>query len=387
MASKVAVDQLTTQVAGGNVPDIVGPVGIKGAQQFDGQWLDLAPLVEKQKFDTSIFNEAQLKAQQDRTGAQVALPFGVYPSMIWYNKDLFDEAGLKYPPAKFGEKYADGSDWNMDKLRELALKLTVDKAGNDATSPDFDSKSIVQWGFDPQYGENDGRYNGALFGAGSFVGTDGKTAQIPQPWLAEWKWYYDLMWKDHAAPTYKEQQSDVLSKGNTFQSGKIAMAFTHSWYLCCVKDSDNKPQTFFDFAAIPNYQGKITAKLHSDSFRLFKSSKHPEEAFTVLSYFLTTGALDLLKIYNAIPANEKLQDAYFDYLDQTWTQKPNWQVAKDALKYPDIPNHEGFMPNYNKAATRVGVTGQKLITTPGVNVDAEAAKLQKDLQVIFDAAK
>ena len=385
--SKSAADALAVQVRSGNSPDIVGPVGIKGANQFDGKWLDLGPLVAQSKFDTSIYDDQQLKAQQDRTGAQVALPFGVYPSMIWYNKRLFDKARIAYPPATFGARYADGREWTMDKLRQVALKLTLDSAGHDATSPAFNPQKVVQWGFDPQYAETQPAYNGSLFGAGSFLADDGASAQIPLPWLAEWKWYYDLIWKDHAAPNNKQLASSLLDKGNAFESGRIAMSFTHTWYLCCMKDSKGKPRTFWDLAAIPSFNGKVTAKLHSDSFRIFKSSKHPAEAFEVLSYFLTTAAPDLLKIYNAMPANAALQDDYFRSLDEVWTQHPNWQVAKDALQYPDIPNHEGYMPNFVKSGARVEAMGTKLLSTPGLDVGAEAAKLQSDLQRLFAAAQ
>ncbi len=387
VANKSAADTLATQVAGGNAPDIVGPVGIKGANQFDGQWLNLAPLIQSQKFDTSIYDAAQLSASRDRAGAQTALPFGVYPSFIWFNKELFDEANLPYPPQKFGEKYADGREWNTDTLRDIAKKLTTDASGNDATGSAFDPTKVVQWGFDPQFGEEGPQYNGALFGAGSFVGADGKTAQIPAPWLAEWKWYYDMIWKDHSAPSQKQLQSDTLNKGNAFETGKVGMAFTHTWYLCCMKDSKEKPQTFWDLAANPSYKGKITDKLHSDTFRVFKSTKHPGEAFKVLSYFLTNGAPELLKIYNAMPANQALQAGYFKSLDATWTQGVNWQVAVDALQHPDIPNHEGWMPNFNKSNDRIHKFGTRFLSTPGLNIDAEAAKVRADLQTLFAAAK
>ena len=65
------------------------------------------------------------------------------------NVDLFDEAGLNYPPSSFDEKYVmpDGSevDWNYDTVAEIAKILTVDANGNDATSADFDPGNIVQY--------------------------------------------------------------------------------------------------------------------------------------------------------------------------------------------------------------------------------------------------
>ena len=41
-----ARDALATQIASGNGPDIVGPVGVGGAEAFHGQWLDLQPLID-----------------------------------------------------------------------------------------------------------------------------------------------------------------------------------------------------------------------------------------------------------------------------------------------------------------------------------------------------
>ncbi len=41
-----AYDTLAAEVAGGNPPDIVGPVGYGGANAFPEQWLDLQPLIE-----------------------------------------------------------------------------------------------------------------------------------------------------------------------------------------------------------------------------------------------------------------------------------------------------------------------------------------------------
>jgi multiple sugar transport system substrate-binding protein len=382
-----AAKTLATQISGGKGPDIVGPVGIRGSNQFEGQWLDLTPLVGSQKFDTSIFDSEAMKSQTDIDGNQVALPFGVFPSMIWFNKDLFDEAGLEYPPQKHGEKYADGSDWDWNKLRELAKKLTVDAAGKDATDPAFNPDKVVQWGFHSQFSENNLQRNGTLFGAGSFGAEDKKTAQVPPQWLEGWKFRHDMIWKDHSAPNAKQLASDTLNKGNAFQTGKVAMATTHLWYTCCVKDSKDKALTFWDVAAVPSYNGKITAPLHSDSFRILKSSKNPEAAFKVLTYFLTTATPDLLKIYGAMPANKTLQDAFFASLDETWTQKPNWGVVKEALNYPDIPNHESWTPMFTKTEDRAAVLGTKINTDPNLDLDAEAKKLTGDLQKIFDAAK
>ncbi len=40
-----AFDVMSTEIAGGNAPDIVGPVGVSGAEAFHGQWLDLTDVI------------------------------------------------------------------------------------------------------------------------------------------------------------------------------------------------------------------------------------------------------------------------------------------------------------------------------------------------------
>ena len=100
---------LKTQIASGDVPDIVGPVGIRGLASFEGAWLDLSPIMEKTNFDLSDFNPALVEFYQDLAGqSQLFMSVRRLPSALWYNKDLFDEAGLDYPPHEWGAPYADG---------------------------------------------------------------------------------------------------------------------------------------------------------------------------------------------------------------------------------------------------------------------------------------
>ena len=60
-----AFQTLATQISGGNAPDIVGPVGIRGRDSFKGAWLDLEPLVEKSNFDLSQFDASMVDFYRD----------------------------------------------------------------------------------------------------------------------------------------------------------------------------------------------------------------------------------------------------------------------------------------------------------------------------------
>src|SRR5207253_11035634 len=151
VGNSVASTTLATQIAANNVPDVVGPVGTVGRATFDGNWLDLTDLIQANNFDLSVYEPSVVQNYNLPGQGLIGIPFAVYPSYIYFNKDLFDEAGLPYPPQKFGETYM-GKDWNFDTVRDLAKVLTVDARGNDATSPNFQPDHIVQFGFHLHFG-------------------------------------------------------------------------------------------------------------------------------------------------------------------------------------------------------------------------------------------
>ncbi|HEV7810072.1 MAG TPA: extracellular solute-binding protein [Candidatus Limnocylindrales bacterium] len=386
--NNVAANILKTQIAAGNAPDIIGPVGVEGLNLFRDQLLDLKPLITSSAFDMSKF-DAGLAHFFDLgvNGATIGVPFATYPSYLWYNKKLFDEAGLAPPPTRVGDLY-DGKPWDMDAVRTIAMKLTVDKNGNDATSSSFDAANIVQWGFDMQWADNSPLAESSLFGASSFVGSDSKTAQIGDPVRAGEKWFNDGVWKDHFIPNANQINSDLLAKGNLFQSGNLAMDETHSWYSCCVNPAaPAKPiVTDFGWAVAPSYNGKITAKLHADTFSLLKTTKHPDAAFKALATLAGSG--DLLAAYGAFPADPSLQQGFFDTVNAQYPKvKLNWDVPKAMLAYPDVPNHQAWVPDYAKSKAAWQKFQNNYRTSAGVDIDAQLDALKQTLQGIFDAAE
>jgi multiple sugar transport system substrate-binding protein len=58
VANDVAFDTLKTQIAAGNPPDIVGPVGVRGSNEFAGVWLDLRDYLDI--YDMSDFSQGAI---------------------------------------------------------------------------------------------------------------------------------------------------------------------------------------------------------------------------------------------------------------------------------------------------------------------------------------
>jgi len=391
-----ARDAFATRLASGNPPDVVGPLGVGGANAFAGQWLDLAPYIQKNNIDLSGFDPGVVNLYKSGGEGQLGIPFAVYPSELYYQPDMFDAAGLQPPPASYGTQYQmpDNSmvDWSYDTLRQVAMQLTVDKAGKNATDPAFNSKQIVQYGFEPQ--RDDLRTMGAqFFAAGKFLSDDGKTVQIPDAWAAAWKWVYQGMWTDHFILTGPAYNSQTFNGGGyAFNSGHVAMQENFLWNVCCVTDAGGN----WNLAALPSYNGTVSAPINADTFRITKGSKHPDEAFDVLNYLVLGPAhTDLLHSISGFPALKSEQGDYFTQLQQQKNDKGkliyppnvNWDVVTQAIPFADIdPNSENTMPNYNKSLDILAKYLTRWTSTAGLNMDTEFNNLKQELQTTWNAA-
>ena len=385
VAYQAARDQLSNEISGGNAPDIVGPVGVGGSEAFHGEWLDLTDLIAANNYDLTQYAEGTVDFYNVGGEGQIGLPFAVYPTILFYQKEMFEEAGLKEPPHTYGDQYEmpDGTmvDWDYDTIDEIAKLLTVDANGNNVTDAGFDTGNIVQFGFEPY--RDDVRGLGANFGAGSLVGSDGTTVEIPDPWRAGWEWYYRAMWEDHTVMQGELFDSvDFNPEGYPFCTARVAMEINYLWSTYCLGGAGES----WDIAAVPAYNGTTTAPLNADTFRIMKDSKHPQEAFEFLAYLLGDASQDLLQVYGGLSARESQQDAFFEGLEETYPYDVDWTVAKASLAYADNPNWEAFMPAYNETLDRLNIFGTKLRVEDGLDLGAELDTLTKDIQAIWDAA-
>jgi multiple sugar transport system substrate-binding protein len=177
--------------------------------------------------------------------------------------------------------------------------------------------------------------------------------------------------------------------GNPFNSGKIAMVETQTWYTCCLSDLV-KNGTQFQIGIQPmGSDGKVHGRVDADTFRIWKGTKHPDEAFQVLAYLLTTGADKLLPVYGAMPAVASKTQAFFDAKSKQYpfVTPESWNVFVQGLAYPDTPSAEQYMPNYIKANNRL-ITFKTLVdnTAPDkFNFDTEYQNLVNDLATIYNS--
>jgi len=363
-----AIDQLMAEIEIGNPPDVIAPADMGWAgEQLAGRLLSVnAALYDLSDVDSKVLDSWRVE------GELMGLPAGSFTSVLFYNKDLFDAANLPYPPHQFGASYADGDPWSVEKMESIALQLTLDANGRNATAPDFDQASVRQWGFHWQWDST--RSMAVMFGPGEVVDADGN-AVIPQHWREAFNWYYEGMWKKHFIPT--TMQVNTTLQGNPFYSGKVAMVHYYTFFSQRLIDLSG-----WDIAAVPSYKGTVTTRLERDGVFILNTTQHPTEAVEV-AYDIATNP-ELLLAWEMLPTFEGLQATF---IEQLKAKHPgvDWQVMIDSMNYADT-TYESTMPNYRKSYDRLLAFRDLMGLNGNLSLDAEIGKLEADLQALFNEA-
>ncbi len=254
------------RVAGGAGPDIVW---------YHSDWLlgyveqnllmDLTPFIKKDNYDTSDFFPSALKSLTV-DGKLYGLPDYAQPTMIGYNKDMFDAAGLEYPK----------KDWNWDDMLQLARKLTIrDGSGKGK-----------QFGFMGFFGffSNGGSFLPICWSNG---GELYNKIDYPTECLATSKevvdavtYVRDFRFKYKAEGMPGEQTR--FAGEDHFAYGECAMAYVPPGIIAKIESAKS---TFrWDFQMMP--RGSVGSRPPSAvaGHSVVKSTKHPEEAWEVLKF-------------------------------------------------------------------------------------------------------
>ncbi len=249
-----------TLIAGGTPPDVM-------AMNFDNAYVfgsmgALEPLDEyitKSGYDTSILFKSTLDMFKVE-GVQYSMPATFSDVVLFYNKDMFDAAGIEYP----------SRDWQWEDLKKAASALTIDK--------DADGK-IDQWGYTfpwwPVVLE--------MYGA-SIWSEDGKTCTLNSPeGIKAIQSIVDARFVDKFSPTADQlaEQGDW----DMFIAGKLAMFPTGPW---AVQPFNDKISGFtYDIAHMPAGDKQAT-HVYANAYAMAADSKNKEAAWRFIAF--ATGA-------------------------------------------------------------------------------------------------
>lgn len=158
-----------------------------------------------------VYTASLLEAfQQD--GTQYGLPESFSNVVLFYNKDLFDAAGVEYPTA----------DWTWDDEKEAAEAITDTEAG---IWGDYQPISFHEF------------YKVLAQNGGSFFSEDGSAAAFNSPeGIAAAQWLVDK--SGTSMPTEADGVGTPDFDTNLFKDGKLAMWHTGIWMFGALADSD-----------------------------------------------------------------------------------------------------------------------------------------------------
>ncbi len=377
-----AGERLQAMIAGNTAPQLVGPNGTSTISAYLDSWEDITPYIEKDKLDTSDFYGPVLEINKF-PGKNVGLPLGIYPSFILYNKDIFDAAGVPYPPSDYDDK-----SWTMDELRKRAMLITLDKNGKNATQPDFDPNNIVQWGYDDSWVPMRGRLT--MWGApdvGRPTTADYKTATANSPeWLYGLTWYTNGILKDHFIPNAAALKTfESIGAGTPMDGGLLGMFYSFSWYLGEIREAYPKLTFELQLAPLPfNQKGQRIARMNADNFNIPAAAEHKQEAWEVMKWLTAPEQIaDLCQIYGCIPARASVADKSKELLKQTYPGL-DVDVIFKAIPYLDNPLSESWVPNYTRIEDTLDAAFNDI--SSGVSTDPKAVldKANADVQKILD---
>lgn len=331
---------LQTAATGGQAPDVFWLNG-PNIKLYAGN-KQLAPLDEAIKQggeDVGNYPKA-LVSTYTVDGKTYGLPKDFDTIGVWYNKALFDQAGVPYP----------APGWTWDDYRATAKKLTNPAKKTFGTVAPVNSQA--------------GWYNTIPSAGGEIISSDGKKSGFASPEAAKGvKFWVDLI-KDGSSPTVAQMAETKPTE--MFRAGQVAMMWNGSWAAG-------------DWGKVPALQGKLgvaplpagpkgsVSVIHGLANVVYAKSKAPETAKKFAVFLGGKKAADITAEDGAaIPAYKDAQKA--------WTESvpgANLNVFLDA--------REGSVPYPASKSTRTWNAFEESIMTKILNGEQEVDAGLKEL--------
>lgn len=310
------VSKLETSIVGKNAPDVFW-------NALPDRFIDLARngLIENitarmatDPVDLTPIAPALLDAFT-YDGSLYAIPKDFDTVGLWYNKALFDAAGVAYPD----------DTWTWQVFRDAAIKLTDPANG--------------VYGFVANPGTRAGYYNFIAQNGGEVLTDDLKSGFDMPETVAAVQFMADLILVDKVSPTV--QQQEEINAQTRFKTGKVAMVLDGSWRA---REFADDPYTLenADVAVLP--QGVRRASSSGTlGYSIYAGSQHKDEAWELLKFLASPEAADIQASFGAvIPSHLDKAKLWADAIPQF-----NLQAFLDMVDYAEVVPHSANTPAWS----------------------------------------
>ncbi|MHA3914396.1 ABC transporter substrate-binding protein [Halovulum sp. GXIMD14793] len=310
-------EKLQVQVAGGTPPDIFAmDAPAYPDWQSRGVLLNMQPYLDADPSVLEGVYPVTLTAYQLEEG-MYGMPRDFQTVVMYYNKDMFDAAGVAYPD----------DTWTWDDFRAAAKELTLDKDGDG---------TIDQWGAWAEIYDMEPFWGPVIWSHGGEI-VDPASGQtlIGESGAAEgFEFISSMLLEDKSIPT-SEQLSQYGWDG--LLSGVAAMGFSGHWSIPDYAAAGIN----FDVAPVPIGPAGRKTIVNSAGFVISKDTPNPDVAWEFVKFAVSeAGQSQLAQIGLAVPILEDVANGPA-YLDQPI--KVDHALFIEALDYANVkPNFRGY---------------------------------------------
>lgn len=251
---------LEAAATGGSLPDVFWMHSNESQRYMEnGLLLDLSDKITgSDKIDITKYPQ-DIVDLYSFDSKQYAIPKDIDTIALWYNKTLFDEAGVKYPD----------ENWTWDDFYKAAKKLTNKDKGIYGTA----------WN---TTNNQDGFYNIIYNFGGKVISDDKKTSGFDDPKTIEAMEYVGKFIDEGIAPdlqTISENKSNVL-----FEAGKVAMITQGSWMIPEFAQNEYANENC-DVAVLPKTKDGSRKSIYNGlGWAAAANGSHTEEAWKLIEY-------------------------------------------------------------------------------------------------------
>lgn len=263
--------RLQTLAAANELPDVFPMnAGLSFEWALQGLIMDLTPYVEQYPQLHNRMGETFYYSAPGRTHGTMN---AVECALLFYNKELLEEADVPHPPANASDAYT----W--DEFVETAQQLTLDSSGRNATDSNFDAGNIRQYGCTfPKWWFV---WWGLLKSNGGDIATeDGMQYALNNPEAVEvFQRLQDLIHVHHVSPT-PTQETNLAAPSVQLQSRRVAMLMHGQWNCQSLAESEVP----FGIGVLPRFEVPATI-IDGSPTVINATTEHPEEALDFLLFY------------------------------------------------------------------------------------------------------
>jgi multiple sugar transport system substrate-binding protein len=279
-------DKIISALRAGNAPDVVSSFQSNNVGVYcpSGGWIDLNPYLKRDKIDVNQF-PAGPRYYTAYKGIRCALPLLADTYGLYYNKDLFKQAGLTAPPKTFSELVKD------------AKKLTKKNPDGSFKVMGYDPNALFYHG-----GAGIGTY-GTLIGATYFDKAGKSNLARDAGWTRLLSWQKGLIdfYGYKNLVKWQTGAGDEFAASHPFENGKLAMMLDGEWRVAFIQHEHPN----LNYATAPMPVDDAHPELYGSGYvngtiiGMPKTGKHRDEAWDLVKY-LTTNDHALARFSNAI---------------------------------------------------------------------------------------